>query len=334
MFFVGSVAGFERKLVDQSAIPFESYDEVQAGPLHGVKPLRALISISKLMLGTLQSLGIMLRRRPQAILLTGGWVNVPVAFGAWVTRVPIIVYLPDIEPGLTIRALRFFAKKIAITVPESAQYFHEEQTIVTGYPLRQHLLEAKRESAIAKLGLDPSRKTILVFGGSRGAQALNIALVKVLPALLDDGFQVVHITGELDWERVQSDVQQIDDQTHYHGYPYLHDAMADALVSADVIVCRAGASALGELPFFRVPSILVPYPHAWRYQKINADYLADRGAAIRMNEETLAQELLPTIRLILQDEAQYSAMQEHAEALAVDDGAEQIAAVLVRFARS
>jgi UDP-N-acetylglucosamine--N-acetylmuramyl-(pentapeptide) pyrophosphoryl-undecaprenol N-acetylglucosamine transferase len=102
--------------------------------------------------------------------------------------------------------------------------------------------------------------------------------------------------------------------------------------AADLVVARAGASMLGESPAFGVPAILVPYPHAWRYQKVNADYLVERGAAIRLDDERLATDLLPTVRALLADEERLSAMRRASEALRQPNGAENIARLLARTA--
>ena len=117
-----------RMLVEKSGILIASYHEVMAGPLHAVNLWRAMGSIIKLIVGIVQSIILLLWRRPKSLLLTGGWANVPLAISAWLLRVPVLIYLPDIEPGLTIKVLKHFAKKIAITVPESVQYFREGQT--------------------------------------------------------------------------------------------------------------------------------------------------------------------------------------------------------------
>lgn len=329
LYFVGTADGFERPMVDAAGLPFAAYDQVQAGPIHGVGPLRALISLFKLLLGVVQSLLLLRRHRPAVILLTGGWANVPLAAAAWLLRLPVLVYLPDIEPGLTIRVLKHFARQVAITVPEAAVHFRPGQTVVTGYPLRQTLLEAEREKALGHFGLEAGHPTLLVFGGSRGARSINRAVAAVLPELLALGLQIIHVTGELDWPQFE---QMVGEQPAYHAFPYLHDDMGLALAAADLVICRAGASTLGELPLFGLASILVPYPHAWRYQKTNADYLASRGAAVRMDDEKMSEELLPTIRALLDDSGRLAAMQQQARALARPDGADNVAQALVKLA--
>jgi UDP-N-acetylglucosamine--N-acetylmuramyl-(pentapeptide) pyrophosphoryl-undecaprenol N-acetylglucosamine transferase len=336
LMFIGSVGGFERPLVEQANLPFVSYDEVLGGPVAGVNPLHACVSAVKLIAGTVQSFVLILRRKPQTLLLTGGWMGLPVALAAWVLRVPSLIYLPDVEPGSTIRLLARFVRRVAITTPASEVYFRKGQTVLTGYPLRQSLLEIAddvnaRQRAVAHFGLDLARKTLLVFGGSRGARSINSALLAILPQLLDDGIQVIHVTGTLDWERIQVEKTGLKDAAHYHVYPYLHEEMGLAFAAADLVMCRAGASVLGELPLFGLPSILVPYPHAWRYQKVNADFLTERGAAIRMDDETMANALLPALQDLFRDTARLSSMSAAAKALAQPDGAWRIGQELIRL---
>lgn len=333
VFLVGTVGGFERPLIEESGVSYAAYDEVQTGPMHGVNPFRGALSFFKIMVGTVQAFGLIRHYQPQALLVTGGWVSVPVALAAWLRRVPVLVYLPDIEPGLTIQLLKRIARCVAVTVDASRMYFRPGQAVVTGYPLRQAMAAAAQDGrarAIEHFKLDPNRKTVLVFGGSRGARSINLALLDILPDLLADGVQVLHVTGTLDWEQVEA--RTVGDTTHYHAFAYLHEDMGLAMAAADVVVCRAGASALGELPLFGVPSILVPYPHAWRYQRVNADYLAERGAAIRMNDDAMTQELLPTLRSLLTDPARWAAMHDQAAALAQPEGAWRVAQIMLQWA--
>jgi UDP-N-acetylglucosamine--N-acetylmuramyl-(pentapeptide) pyrophosphoryl-undecaprenol N-acetylglucosamine transferase len=129
------------------------------------------------------------------------------------------------------------------------------------------------------LHLDPALPVLLVFGGSKGARSINRALLEALPGLLPE-MQVLHISGNLDWPEVEAARSALSTgeaaawAERYHAFPYLHDEMGAALAAADLVVARAGASTLGEFPALGLPAILVPYPHAWRYQKVNADYLA------------------------------------------------------------
>lgn len=319
----------ERKLVAESGLEFARYDEVYAGPIHGVNPLRILTSFFKLTVGTLQSFGKLLSIRPQVILLTGGWANLPVAIVAWLLRIPSVIYLPDIEPGLTIKVLQRFASKVAITVESSEEYFPAGKTVITGYPLQQNRLSANYDEAIKHFKLDTSRTTLFVFGGSRGAQNINIALGQCLKQLLDDGLQVLHVTGTLDYERMMEQVRDLKEHPQYHAFAYLHGDMGLAFAASDLVVCRSGASTLAELPLFGLASILVPYPYAWRYQKVNADYLVDKGAGIRLNDADMSAQLYDTIKTLVTDADQLSEMQAKSKSLANPEGAKRLAQLLI-----
>ncbi len=331
--FVGTQGGFERPLVERSGLTFNAYHEIMGGPIAGVNPLRAALSTAKLSFGVLQSLTLLLRRRPAAVLMTGGWANLPLAVATWLVRVPAVVYLPDIEPGMTIRFLARFVPRVAITMPESAAYFREGQTVVTGYPLRQDRLNATREEAIKHFQLDPQRLTLLVTGGSRGARSINIAVINIARHLLDEDVQILHISGTLDYQRCQQQAGDLLQHPHYHLYPYLYDDMGLAYAAADVVVARAGASVLGEIPHFAVPSILIPYPYAWRYQKVNADYLEKRGAAIHLADEEMAEGLLPLLQDLFRNPQRRQQIIESARAVAQPNGAARIAQLLIDVAR-
>lgn len=325
--------GFEKRLVDASDISFDAYREVFAGPVVGVNPLRALSSLMKMGLGLLQGLAIILQQRPQVILMTGGWANVPLAVAGWIMRVPMLVYLPDIEPGTTIRMLGRFVQKIATTVPDSAEYFREGQTVTTGYPLRPSITSATKERAIAHFGLDPARKTLLVTGGSRGAQTINIAIGDILSDLLNETVQILHVTGKLDYERTLAQVGDYQQNLHYHLFDYLDsDEMGLAFAASDIILGRSGASALGEFPYFGAASILIPYPYAWRYQRVNADWLAEHGAGIRLNDDDMGQELLATLQSLLRDDEKLCQIQACAKALYSGNGSDNIAQELLSLA--
>ena len=319
----------ERALVTEAGLTFSSYDEVLAGPLHGVHPLRMIASLVKLLLGTLQSLVKLSSIRPAVILLTGGWANLPVALSARILGIPIVIYLPDIEPGLTIKVLQPLARVIAITVEVSARHFPSGKAVVTGYPLQANRLGAKRDFAREHFKLDQRLKTLLVFGGSHGARNINVALVEHLQRLLDDGIQIIHITGEHDWGRTMEQLGSLAEHRHYHPFSYLHDDMGLAFAAADLVLCRAGASTLAELPLFSLPAILVPYPYAWHYQKVNADYLSERGAAIHLEDQDLSAKLYERISELLSDEQRLSEMQACSRALAQPNGARELADLLL-----
>lgn len=331
MHFVGSGSQLDQDLIRGSGIQFDACDTVQAGPLHGVSLPTRIASLFRLAFGSLQALNIFRRARPHAVFLTGGWVGVPVALAAMLFRVPVIIFVPDIEPGLTLKILGRFAKVITATTADTKPFFPRKTVVATGYPLRADVRAAQRDAAQVRFGLEKGLTTLLVFGGSRGARSINRAVLACVEELLQGGdLQIIHVTGSLDWAEVHAAYQKmpVKVKARYHIEAYVHD-MGLAMAAADLVVSRAGASTLGEFPYFHLPSILIPYPHAWRYQKVNAEWLASRGAAILLEDERLANDLLPTIRCLLDAPAQREAMCQAAKALRIEDGAENIAKILL-----
>jgi UDP-N-acetylglucosamine--N-acetylmuramyl-(pentapeptide) pyrophosphoryl-undecaprenol N-acetylglucosamine transferase len=257
---------------------------------------------------------------------------VPVALAAWLTGVPVLVYLPDIEPGWAVQFIARLARRIAVTVPDAQRYFDRRKVVVTGYPTRPDLTATPRAAAQQQFGLDPHCPTILATGGSRGAHSLNRAVLAALPDWLKD-YQVIHLSGPLDWpevERAQAALTA-EQRARYWPLPFLHE-MGAALAAADLVVSRAGASTLGEYPLFGLPAVLVPYPHAWRYQKVNADYLVARGAAVQLNDADLAAQLAGTVRGLLGDPDKLNRMRAASRAAATPDAAGQLAAELSALA--
>jgi UDP-N-acetylglucosamine:LPS N-acetylglucosamine transferase len=330
--FVGARGDMAFDLIDRAA--FDGTYAVLGGPLHGVSRLQQLASLVKILAGIGQALVLTIRQRPGVLFLTGGWVGFPVAAACWLQRRPIVIYVPDIEPGLALRLLgRYFARAVAVTVKETGPFFPGKTVIETGYPLRPQMHGVERAAAIQSFGLDPARRILLVFGGSRGSRGINTLFGQIAPDLLAEGVQIIHVSGRLDWEQVQAQHAILSDtqKTNYRIFPYMAD-IERAFAAADLVISRAGAATLAEYPEHALPAILVPYPYAWRYQKVNADWLAERGAAIRLDEDRLATELLPTIRALLHDPARLDTMRAAMGSLKRSDGAEKLARLLAETA--
>lgn len=318
----------EEDLVKRAGIPFRS---VPAAGVHGVG-LRALPgNLAKLTRGVLESRRILKDFKPDVLFFTGGYVAAPMALAG--RDLPIVLYVPDIEPGLALKFLSYFADVITVTAPDSKKYFsHPERIIHTGYPLRSGLLNWSREKAVTHFGLDASLPTLLVTGGSKGARSINMAVTGQLNDLLEMA-QIIHLTGTLDIETVQAAAEKLpaEKKSRYHVMPYLHE-MGAALAAADLVVSRAGASSIGEYPFFGLPAVLTPYPYAWRYQKVNADYLAERNAAVILPDELLQDTLSTVIKDLLSNGNKQDAMKTAMKNLAQPHAAEDIAGQLVKLA--
>lgn len=324
--WVGGEGGMEEELVKRAGIPFET---IPAAGLHGVGWRALPHNVARLARGYFASRRILRAFRPDVLFFTGGYLAAPMALAGW--RIPALLYVPDIEPGLALKVLARFADRITVTASDSQAYF-DKQVIVTGYPLRADLANWSRRKARAALGLSSSLPVLLVFGGSKGARSINQAVLAHLPALLEMA-EVVHISGQLDWEEVEKAEASLSSETkkRYHTFPYLHE-MGKALAAADLVVSRAGASTLGELPFFGLPAVLAPYPYAWRYQKVNAEALARHGGAVILEDSRLKQDLYETVRVLLENPGKRESMRAAMRSLARPQASQAIARQLLDLA--
>ncbi len=319
--WVGGEGGMEADLIQRESIPFAA---IPAAGVHGVGLLALPGNTLRLVRGIFASRRILSQFKPDVMIFTGGYVAAPMAVAA--RKVPSLLYVPDIEPGLALKFLARFARTIALTTSESRQYFSPRaHTEVTGYPIRPELHAWTEEKGRDFLSLTSQQPILLVAGGSKGARTINQPVFAQLPALLELA-QIVHITGSPDWPAAQAarDALPAVVQSRYHPMPYLYE-MGAALASADLAISRAGASTLGEYPLFGLPAILVPYQYAWRYQKVNADYLANRGAALVLTADQFSQALLPTVRRLLNQPQELQAMRQAARSLARPDAARHLA---------
>lgn len=361
--YVGSIGGMEAALVArESALPFHA---LPAAAVRGRNPLILAHNLMTLARGTMAARYLIAHDRPAVILGTGGYVCVPVFLAARLARVPTVIYLPDVVPGLAVRLLARLADLVACSVADSGRYLglmpvdferavphlttrnHTVRLVVTGYPVRQELFHADRRACRAMFGLSDEAPTLLVAGGSRGARSINRAIAALLPLLLPL-MEIIHVCGrEGDATFLQAAMRALPEnlQKRYHLFEYLHSApdmsahsgspamptMIAALVAADLAVCRSGASILGELPAVGLPAVLVPYPYV--HQDENADYLVQHGAAVKVSDEALADTtekglLFRAIYRLINCPEERRALAERARALAQPDAAQRLAFLL------
>jgi len=330
--WVGSRGGMEEDLVDRANLKIES---IAAASVRGKNPLALGRSLLTLRQGYGESQQIISRFQPDVLFVTGGYVCVPVTLAAQRAGVPVLIYLPDIEPGWAIKFLARFADRVAVTTSEAQQFFKPGLTVVTGYPVEPDFFTLREQGkAAARLQLDLSDDlpVLLVFGGSRGARSINVAITDHLEAYLQVA-QVVHVTGTLDETWVRERQAQLPDnlKTRYHMSAYLHEEKVAALVAADLIIARAGASTMGELPAAGLPGILVPYPYAGAHQTLNAEYLANRQAAIIVKNAELEEKLKATVLDLLHNPEKLNRMAQASASLAQPDAAQRLAREIVEM---
>ncbi len=320
LLWVGRSKGIEADLIKRENLPYAS---IPAAGIHGVGIKKLSGNMIKLIKGYFASKKILREFNPDVLFFTGGYLAIPMAMAG--RKTPSVLFVPDIEPSLALKFLALFAKRIALTNQESASFFADKEKLtVTGYPIRQGLTRWTKQAGREYFDLVNDQPVLLFVGGSSGARSINNALLSILPDLLKQ-YQVIHLTGHLDWEDIQQRTASMG--SNYHTFPYLHEIGA-ALAAADLVISRSGASTLGEYPFFSLPAILVPYPYAWRYQKVNADYLVNHGAAIMLLDETLQETLMPTIKKLFENKHQLAAMKHAMSALEESQAAIEISELI------
>ena len=320
--WVGTDSGMESGLVPATGI---EYKTIPAAGLHGVGLRRLPGNLWRLLKGFMSSRRLLRQYKPDVLFFTGGYMAVPMALAG--LRTPKVLYVPDIEPGLALKTLSYFADVIAVSVETTKDYLpKDKQVSVSGYPVRPDLSSWEKDEAYQAFNLSPDLPTLLVTGGSLGSLTINQALVDQLPVLLED-MQVIHLTGKLTWPQFENvrDGLPRESAERYRLYPYLHNRMGAAFRIADLVLSRAGASSIGEYPHFNIPAILVPYPYAWRYQKVNADYLVNKGAAILLEDAELPIRMVTLVKDLMKDNERMSSMKAAMQSIAVQDSASVIA---------
>jgi len=261
-------------------------------------------------------------------------VCAPVVLAARLRRVPVVIYLPDVRPGWAIAALSRLAACTAVTSERSLPYLAGRRVVVTGYPVRPGIGRAQRSDGRAYFQLQPEPPVLLVMGGSQGAHSINRALRDHLAAFL--AFcQVIHICGRRDEVDLLAARAALPPalRARYVLRDYLGSDLPLALAAADLVVARAGASVLGELPAVGLPAVLVPYPYAGGHQRLNARVLADGGAALVLENAELDR-LLDTVRALMAQPAVRARMAARARALARPEAARDIARLLLEVSRA
>ena len=219
----------------------------------------------------------MARRRPHLVIGVGGYSSGPVVLMAALRGVPTMVLEQNAVPGLTNRLLAPFVRAAAVTFESTRRYFGGK-AFVSGNPVRPEFFESVGPLTEAGADEQSSIASILVFGGSQGAHAINVAMVEAAPELAaGPPLRLTHQTGERDVEMVRAAYRRAGISAEVE--PFLYD-MGERLRHADVIVCRAGATTLAEITAAGRAAILIPLPTATDdHQRKNAEALAATGAA-------------------------------------------------------
>ncbi len=281
LLFVGSEEGLEKKIVPAAGFEMET---IPARGFGG--SLRRLGPFSRdLWRGMRRARRLIASFKPDLVFGTGGYVAAPVILAALLAGRPAALHEQNALPGLANRMLAPLVRLVCLSFEESRSAFpRRSRTVFTGNPRASEVVAVDRAAAQEQLKLDPSRQTILVYSGSRGALRINEVIVDYLKAgWLPSRVQLIYVTGEIYYQRVKEELGLLPQRVRL--YPYLEE-MPAALAAADLVITRAGATTLAEITALGLPAILVPSPNvANNHQYFNARLLERAGAALLIEEK-------------------------------------------------
>ncbi len=294
--FLGSRGQFEERAMQEAGIPCRF---IVTAKWRRYFSIQNFIDLFKLPFAFLQALWYLLVFMPDAVFSKGGAASVPIAVAAWIYRIPILLHDSDAVAGKANRFVARFADRIAIAYENARQYFPANKIALTGNPVRESILQGDAGRGRESLGFDAKRPILLVMGGSLGAERLNKATVRMMPDVLEAGYQVVHLTGEAHLEAVQEEAVSlgIKPNSGYIAIPFLSaEEIADVYAAATIVISRAGAGTIAELAALAKTAILVPLPTAANdEQRKNAYEIEQHGGAVVVEERNLGAHLLMSI---------------------------------------
>ncbi len=318
---IGTARGMETRLVPAAGFPLEL---ITVGALNRVSLATRAKTLLDLPRAITQSAQMIRKFRPDVIVGVGGYASGPTMIAGAMLRVPLLAFEPNVIPGIANRLVSRFVQGAAVHFPATQKYFRN--AIVTGVPVRKEFfaIPARAKS---------DHPTLLVFGGSQGAHAINVAVMLALPelAMQVPGLHLIHQTGQNDYEDAKAAAASAGISAEV--LPFIDD-MPAAFARADLLICRSGASTVAEVAAAGKPAIFVPLPTAADdHQRHNAETLANAGAAILLPQPNLTPDRLAhDIADLFRDRDQLSHMGDKARQFAHPDAATQIAAMAARIA--
>ncbi len=327
--FVGAGGHLEQKLATEQKLQFKG---VRVSGMPRKLSMQLLEWPFELARAILEAKSIIQQFRPTVVLGTGGYAAAPPLAAARMAGVPTAVHEPDAHPGLVNRLFSSGADLVSLGMEGASERLKPARgkLIVNGNPVRKSFVSPMaRDAACAVLGLNQGLKTILVTGGSQGAQAINEALMDALPSLLefDPHIQIIHQAGE---KNVQHFRERLDKEVLNNPRYFLRayfDDLAMAYSVCDLAICRAGAMTVAELAVTGTPALFVPYPFAAAdHQTHNARFVASKGAAVMLLQNKLTgQSLRDTILELVVNEERVTTMRKAIRALGKPQAAADLA---------
>jgi UDP-N-acetylglucosamine--N-acetylmuramyl-(pentapeptide) pyrophosphoryl-undecaprenol N-acetylglucosamine transferase len=329
--FVGTAAGIESRVVPREGF---ALDTIRSAGLKGKSVASLARGVALLPASAVDAWRVISRRRPSIVIGVGGYSSGPVVLLAALRGIPTLLMEQNAMPGVTNRLLARFVRAAAVTYDESSRFF-ADRAFLAGNPVRPEFLGGEHdEHGAPRDVVEPRAARVLIFGGSQGAHAINVAMVEAAPRLAAAAarLEITHQTGERDLEMVRDGYRRAGLQVRVE--PFLY-AMDREMKAADFVVCRAGATTLAELTAAGRPSILIPLPTATDdHQRKNAEALVVKGAARMIDQRSLTGELLASaIVAMAQNSNERAVMSAAARRQAKPDAAAVIVRRVLELAR-
>jgi len=317
--FVGTKEKIESRVVPQRGY---SLVFIWISGFHRSLRVDNLLFPIKVFVSLVQSFFLIKRFQPDVVIGTGGYVCGPVLYIASLLRIPTVVHESNSFPGITTRMLSTRATRIFTAFSETVHWLKRKDNIeLAGTPTRDVLGTVSREDGIRFFNLDPSKRTVFVFGGSLGAASINQAVRLLVNDFVDSNIQLIWQTGKTN----ETLVKEMVTKKNCWVSTFI-DKMEYAYSAADLVVCRAGATTLAELTRLGKASVLIPYPHAAAdHQTFNAQTLVDAGAAVMIADKDIKTKLKDVINSIINDENKLKQMNEASRAIGKPNAGREIA---------
>jgi len=324
--FIGTKGKIEARAVPQRGYPLTF---IWISGFHRSLRIDNLLFPIKVVVSLVQSFFLIRRFQPDVVIGTGGYVCGPVLYVASLFRIPTVVHESNSFPGITTRMLSTKATRIFTAFSATARWLKRKDNIeLAGTPTRDVLGTVSRKDGIKFFNLDPSKKTVLVFGGSLGAASINQAVKLLVNEFSDSNIQLIWQTGNTD----ATLVKEMAAMKNCWVNTFI-DKMEYAYSAADVVVCRAGATTLAELSRLGKASVLIPYPHAAAdHQTFNAQTLVDAGAAMMIADRDVKMKLKIVITSIINDDKKRQQMNEASRAIGKPNAGREIAQRILELA--
>lgn len=331
--YIGGTRGLESKLVPQEKIPFKAIDITGFRRKLSMDNFKTIMRFLK---GVKASKAMLKEFKPDVVIGTGGYVCGPVVYAASKLGIPTMIHEQNAIPGLTNRFLSRYADTVAVSFEGMESAFPgSKRVIYTGNPRATTVTTASPQRGFASLGIPEGSKVVLVVGGSRGAKAINEAMIEMATYVgKGNGVHYVYVTGEPYFEETRKALRQkLGGVPNWlHILPYIHN-MPEVLACTTLIVNRAGASFLAEITALGIPSVLIPSPNVTNnHQEANARQLEREGAAVVLLEKDLnGQVLFEAVQRITKDEAVHQTMSQASLRLGKRDSAALVVKELHRL---